>query len=74
MDIFYATILVFWGEHMRLYGEAQMDYIMSDEKNPTSHPIYVVDTDLGSSIIHITNSPQPFLEINNQQSPKCEIT
>jgi ribonuclease HI len=74
MDLSYATIPVFGGEHMRLYREAQLAYIISDEKNPTNHPIYVVDTDLGSSILHLTDSPQPPLEIKNQSSTKCEIT
>jgi hypothetical protein len=32
MDLSYATILVFGGEHRRLYREAQLAYIISDEK------------------------------------------
>jgi len=46
----YATILVFGGERKRLYREAQLPYIIIDEKNPTNHPIYVVDTDFGACI------------------------
>ena len=45
MDISYSTIIVFGCEHKRLYREAQLAYIISDEANPTKHPIYVVDTD-----------------------------
>jgi hypothetical protein len=34
MDLTYATIPVFGGEHRRLYREAQMAYIVSDEETP----------------------------------------
>jgi hypothetical protein len=57
MDFSYATIPIFRAEHRRLYREAQLDYIISDEGNPTNHPIYVVDTYLGSSILQLTNLP-----------------
>ena len=50
-DLTYATILVFGGEQKRLYIEAQMAYIVSDQVDPTNHPIFVVDTDLGSSLL-----------------------
>jgi hypothetical protein len=63
MDLSYATIPVFGGEHRRLYREAQLAYIISDEANPTNHPIYAVDTDLGSSILQLTDVPQTPLEI-----------
>jgi hypothetical protein len=42
MDLTYATILVFWGEHRRLYREAQLAYIISDEESPTNHPIFAL--------------------------------
>jgi hypothetical protein len=58
MDLTYATIPVFGGEHRRLYREAQLAYIISDEANPTNHPIYVVDTDLGSSLLQLTHTPE----------------
>jgi hypothetical protein len=74
MDLSYATIPVFGGEHRRLYREAQLAYIISDEGNPTNHPIYVVDTDLGSSILHLTDFPQSPLEIKNQSPTTCETT
>jgi hypothetical protein len=51
MDLTYATIPVFGGEHRRLYREAQLAYIISDEANPTNHPIFSLDTDLGSSLL-----------------------
>jgi hypothetical protein len=49
MDLTYATIPVFGGEHRRLYREAQLAYIISDEADPTNHPIFSLDTDLGST-------------------------
>ena len=57
MDLPYAIIPVLGGAHRRMYREAQLAYIISDEGNPTNHPIYVVDIDLGSSILHLTDFP-----------------
>jgi hypothetical protein len=51
MDLTYATIPIFGGERKRLYREAQLAYIVSDEANPTNHPIFALDTDLGSSLL-----------------------
>ena len=51
MDLTYATIPVFGGEHWRLYREAQLAYIVSDEADPTNHPIFALDIDLGSSLL-----------------------
>jgi hypothetical protein len=45
MDISYATIPMFGGEHRKIYREAQLSYIISDEANPTNYPIFAVDTD-----------------------------
>jgi hypothetical protein len=53
MDLSYATIPVFGGEQRRLYREVRLAYLVSDHENPTNHPIYVVEDDLGSSIFHI---------------------
>jgi hypothetical protein len=55
MDVSYATIPVFGGEQQRLYREVRMDYLVSDHENPTNHPIYVVDDDIGSSIFHMSD-------------------
>ena len=55
-DLSYATILVFGGESRRLYREAQLAYIISDERNPTNHPIYVFDTGFGACILQIEES------------------
>jgi ribonuclease HI len=63
MDLSYATILVLGGEHRRLYREAQFPYIISDEENPTNHPIFYFDIDSGSSILQLTDAPEAPLEI-----------
>jgi hypothetical protein len=65
MDLTYATILVFGGEHRRLYREDQLAYIVSDEADPTNHPIFFLDTDLGSILFQLTDVPEPPLEIRN---------
>ena len=52
-DLSYATVPVFGGETRRLYREAQLAYIISNERNPTNHPIYAVDTEFGACILHI---------------------
>ncbi len=38
-DLSYATVLPFGGESRRLYREAQLAYIINDEKNPSNNPI-----------------------------------
>ena len=52
MDLSYATIPVFGGENRRLYRELQFAYIVTDDKNPTNHPLYAVDKDLGTCMLH----------------------
>ena len=52
MDLSYATIPVFGGENRRLYRELQFAYIVTDEKNPTNHPLYAVDKDLGTCMLN----------------------
>jgi hypothetical protein len=73
MDLTYDTIPVFGGEHRRLYREAQLAYIISDETNPTNHPIFSLDTDLGSSLLQLTDTPEAPLEIRNQPISFHEI-
>jgi ribonuclease HI len=66
MDLTYATIPLFWGDHRRLYREAQLTYIISDEADHTNHPIFAIETDLGSSLLQLTNAPEPPLKHINQ--------
>jgi hypothetical protein len=73
MDLTYATIPVFGGEHRRIYREAQLAYIINDEANPTNHPIYAVDTDLGSSILQLTDAPQDPIEIIKRPLPLVKL-
>jgi hypothetical protein len=73
MDLTYATIPVFGGEHRRLYREAQLAYIISDEANPTNHPIFALDTDLGSSVLQLTNAPKPPLKLRKQPTISPEF-
>jgi hypothetical protein len=70
MDIYYATIPIFGGEHKTLYRETWLYYIISDESNPTHHPIYAIDNDLGFSILHLTEFPQSPLEIKKTVTNK----
>jgi len=58
MDLTYATIPVFRGEQRSLYREAQLAYIVRDEANPINHPIFALDTDLGSSLLQLTDAPE----------------
>ena len=67
-DLSYATVPVFGGEQRRLYREAKLTYIISDEKEPTNHPIYLVDIGLGSCILHIDDSQSSSLHL---RKPIC---
>jgi ribonuclease HI len=64
---------VFGGEHRRLYREAQLAYIISDEANPTNHPIFSLDTDLGSSLLQLTHTPEPPLELREHPTTPHEF-
>jgi hypothetical protein len=63
MDLSYATILVFWGEHRRIYRESQLSYIIIDEENPTNHHIFSVDTNLGTNMLQLIDAPRTPIEI-----------
>ena len=49
MDMSYATIPIQDGSR-RLYCEKRTPYVVSSQDRADIHHIYVVDTDLGSSI------------------------
>jgi ribonuclease HI len=74
MDLTYATIPVFGGEHRRLYREAQLAYIISDESDPTNHPIFSLDTELGSSLLQFTDAPEPPLKLKKQPMVFHEVS
>jgi hypothetical protein len=73
MDLTYATIPVFGGEHKRLYKEAHLAYIISDEADPTNHPIFSLDTDLGFDLLQLTNTPEAPLQIRKKPVSFHEI-
>jgi hypothetical protein len=74
MDLTYATIPVFGGEQRRLYRESQLAYIVSDEADPTNHPIFSLYTDLGSSLLQLTDAPEISLLIRKHPSPDHPIS
>jgi ribonuclease HI len=69
MDLTYATIPIFGGEHQRLYREVRLAYLVSDHENPGNHPIYAVEDEIGSSIFHISDDafePLAIRSMDNQ--------
>jgi hypothetical protein len=66
MDLTYATIPVFGGEHRRLYREVRLAYIVSDHQNPRNHPIYVVEDEMGSSVFHL-NDDEPEISVSQRR-------
>ena len=73
MDLTYATILVFGGENRRLYRELQFAYIVTDDKNPTNHPLYAVEKDLGTCMLHFSddNDAAGLLQVEKEKSVTC---
>jgi hypothetical protein len=51
MDMSYTTIHVF-GKERLLYREVLLKYMVSSKTQPNNHPIYSVDTEVGSSIFY----------------------
>jgi hypothetical protein len=50
MDMSYTTIPVF-GQDGRLYIEVFLKYMVSNKAQPNNHPIYFMETEIGSSIL-----------------------
>ena len=73
MDLTYATIPIFGGENRRLYRELQFSYIVTDDKNPTNHPLYVVDKDLGTCMLHFSDDDNTagLLQVEKEKPVKC---
>jgi hypothetical protein len=51
MDMSYTTIPIF-GQDRRLYREVLLKYMVSSKTQPNNHPIYSIDTEVGSSIFY----------------------
>jgi hypothetical protein len=51
MDMSYATIPIF-GQDRRLYREVLLKYMVRSKTQPNNHPIYSIDTEVGSSIFY----------------------
>ena len=49
MDFSYATIPIF-NQQRSLWRENRLKYMISSKECPENHPIYVVDTEMGSTI------------------------
>ena len=72
MDLSYATIPMFGGETRRLYRELQFAYIVTDDKNPTNHPLYSIDNDLGTCMLHFSDEDNSagLLQVEKEQPVK----
>jgi hypothetical protein len=63
MDLTYATIPVFRGEHRKIYREVKLAYIVSDHHNPRNHPIYDIEDEIVSYFFHL-NDDEPEISVN----------
>jgi len=70
-DLSYATVSVFEGESRILYREAQLAYIISDERNLANNPIYAIDTDFGACILQVEESQLASMQLRKLV---CHIT
>jgi len=59
MDMSYATILIF-GEQRKLYREQKMAYMVGNAERPINHPIYSLDTKMGSAIFFNEGKEETF--------------
>jgi len=51
MDMSFATIPIF-GQKRMLYRENLLEYMVRIKYKPNNHPVYYVETDIGSSIFY----------------------
>ena len=73
MDLTYANIPIFGGEHQRLYMEVRLAYLVSDHENIGNHPIYAVEDEIGSSIFHINDDALEPLAIRSMDNQEKEV-
>ena len=74
MDFSYATIPIF-GVQRRLYRENRLKYMINSKENPENHLIYVVDTEMGSTIFYKSKftNPKDHLVMINQKGDDKEM-
>ena len=60
MDMCY-TMIPISGEQKRLYRENCLAYMVNIKDNPENHPIYIVDTDMGSAMFYNDICPQKIM-------------
>ena len=68
MDMSYSTIPVF-DEQRKLYREQKMAYMVSSAERPNNHPIYSLDTELGSAILFNEEGEEGFSLQNSSFIP-----
>ena len=71
MDFSYATIPVF-NQQRRLWRENRLKYMVSSKDCLENHPIYTVDTDMGSSIFFNSSKPPPSLLMRDPKEETVE--
>ena len=71
MDMSYATIPIF-GVQRRLYREQKLAYMMSSAERLNNHPIYLLDTEIGSSIFFTEGGKDNFSSQNAAFVPTQE--
>ena len=79
MDLYYATIPIFDKKKI-LYRENHLAYTINNKEKPENHPVYSIDTDMGSSMLFNNvyskkSEPRPSESANdepNQQSVETE--
>ena len=71
MDMSYDTIPIF-GVQRRLYIEKKLEYMMSSVERPNNHPIYSLDTEMGSTILFAEGGKDMFSSHNPSFIPTQE--
>ena len=63
MDMSYATIPIF-GVQRRIFREQKLEYMVISAERRNNHPIYALDTEMGSTIFFIEGDPDCFSSQN----------
>ena len=68
MDLSYATIQLFGGEYRILYRDVQGSYLVRNNKNPTNHPIYAIQEDMCSCMLHLDDDTICTLQVETNHT------